>query len=691
MKLLFHDTETYNEETIKNGSHKYAETVELMLYAYALGNKPARVWDRAKREPMPEDLKEALYDPETIFVSHNNNFDRTVLKRFSRIFADPDRWLDTMVIARLHGLPGSLETLCELFHVDSAKAKDSAGKDLVQLFCKPHPSWKIRRPTWRTHPAEWAHFKEYARRDVEAMRELFKLMPKRNITKEELLNWRTDQRINDRGFAIDTELVDCAIEAIDDEQKALKVKSRTLTSDRLSSVTRRDAFLFELLLYHGVNLDNAQAATIERALENPETPYIAKELMRTRLLATTSSTAKYKTLKRTVNKDGRLRGTLTFCGASRTGRWSGALFQPHNLPRPVLDKEDIDRGIEALKSHCAHLMYDSVMPVTSSAIRGCIVAPPGKKLLISDLANIEGRVQAWLAGEQWKLKAFEEYDAKKGHDLYAIAYSKMFGVTPESVMADDAEGGNQRQIGKVSELAAAYGGGVGSFVTFALAYRLDLDSLAEEAYKKINPRIIIEAEGMWDFALKKRKTLNLSKKTFVVMDSFKRQWRNNHPCTCALWRSLEDGVRLAIANPKEKVQVRDLIIDFTGKWLYIQLPSKRYLCYPEARVDEEGVISFMGVHQYTKKWTRINTYSGKLFENVCQAVARDVMVYNMPAMERRGFEIVLSVHDEVIAEVPDSKEFDINTFNALLAANKPWSGGLPLAAKGFEAYRYRKG
>lgn len=688
---LYQDTETYNEEPISNGAHRYAETVELMLLAYAIDDGEAKVWDKTAGEPMPEDYKAAVMNPETIFIAHNSGFDRTVLKKYSKIFADPLRWEDTMVRALMHGLPGGLEMLCSLFHLVGDDGKDSEGKELVQLFCKPHEKWKIRRCTRLTHPEKWAQFKEYARRDVISMRHLDKQIPRRNYTPAEIGLWHLDQKINDRGFAVDMALVEAAITAIDIEQKQLKKSASDQTEGRLSSTTKRDAFLYELLLYQGVNLANAQAATLEKVLDNPDVPEAAKELIRTRLLATTSSTAKYKKLKSCTSSDGRLRGSLQFCGAQRTSRFSGRLFQPQNLPRPTLKDDDIERGIEALKLGCADMFYDSIMPLTSSALRGCIVAPPGKKLVIADLSNIEGRIQAWLAGEKWKLKAFADFDAGIGHDMYALAYGKMFKVSPESVMEDKKRGGNQRNVGKVSELAGGFGGGVGSFVTFATSFGIDLNLLADSAYNTIDLRILEEANGMWEWAVKKKRTLGLPKKTFVVMDSFKRQWREAHPCIAAIWNIIGDGIRIAINKPKTQVKIKDLTIEFTGKWLYIRLPSGRYLSYPGAQVAEDGQISFMGIDQYTKKWTRIKTHGAKVFENCVQAIARDVLLYNMPDVEAALYEIVLSVHDELITEAPDDPAYNADALSALMSINKPWAAGLPLAAAGFESYRYRKG
>jgi DNA polymerase len=349
-----------------------------------------------------------------------------------------------------------------------------------------------------------------------------------------------------------------------------------------------------------------------------------------------------------------------------------------------LKQDVIDAGVEALKADCADLITDNVMELTSSAIRGCIVAPRGKKLVVSDLSNIEGRDQAWLAGETWKLDAFRAYDAGTGHDLYKLAYAKSFGIRPEDVTKD------QRQVGKVQELALGYEGGVGAFLTFAAAYNIDLEVMADDAYDSIPDVIIREATEMLAWTKKrKRPAFGLSDKAWIVCESFKRSWRYAHPNIASLWRELADAARLAISRPGLTVECRYLKLRRDGAWLRIRLPSGRALCYPSPQLEGD-VITYMGVNQYSRKWSRLKTYGGKLFENVCQAVARDVMAHNMPLIEAAGYEIVLTVHDEVICEAPDSEDFNDKHLSSLLANNPPWASDMPLAAGGFEAYRYRK-
>ncbi len=662
-----------------------------MLIAWAIDDGPVSVHEFTEPKNLPVPLYTALRDGETLVYAHNSQFDRTVLRTHLKSYKWPNvaardvtRWRDTMVKALAHGLPGSLSDLCDILGVAQDKAKDKAGKALIQLFCKPRAkNSAIRRATKQTHPEEWKRFIDYAGLDIEAMREIDKKLPVWNYQSNELALWHFDQRINDRGVQMDTVLAEAAVSAVEIEQKRLAVRTQDLTDNEVQAATQRDVLLKHIVEAFGVTLPDMQASTIQRRVSDPDLPIELRELLAIRLQASTTSTSKYKTLLKGVSKDGRLRGTLQFCGASRTGRWAGRLFQPQNLPRPVLGQETIDTGIEALKAGCADLLFDNVMELISSALRGCIVAPEGKKLVVSDLSNIEGRALVWLSGEEWKLQAFRDYDAGTGHDLYMLAYARAFNISPDNV--DKI----QRQIGKVMELGLGFGGGVAAFLTFALVYGLDLDGLAKAALPNVPASIQREAQSWYKASVKQKRTYGLSEQVFIACDSLKRMWRNAHPKTVSFWYEIEDTVRRAIAAPRQTFTCRKLKIRRDGSWLRIQLPSGRAVCYPGIRIDE-GKISYMGINSYSRKWQRLKTYGGKLTENVTQAAARDVMANNMPLIETSGYEITLTVHDEVLTEAPDTEQFTSDKLSELLATNPEWALDLPLSAGGFEAYHYRK-
>ncbi|HGL5951586.1 MAG: DNA polymerase [Citrobacter koseri] len=703
-KILWGDLETFCSIPINNGTHAYAEGVEVMLFAWAIGDEPVSVWDLTAGEPIPGRLRKAIADPDTILFFHNSHFDRTVLRHaMPELAPDVTRWRDTMVQALAHSLPGALGALCEVLGVPQDKAKDKEGKALIQLFCKPRPkNSKLRRATSKTHPEEWRRFVAYAGLDIEAMREVHKRLPKWNYKGAELALWHRDQQINDRGVCMDVQLARAAIEAVDQEQKRLAKRTQVMTDGEVQAATQRDALIKHIVESYGVDLPDMQRSTLERRIADPDLPSAVKELLHIRLQASTTSTSKYKSLMKGVSSDGRLRGTLQFCGASRTGRWAGRLFQPQNLPRPSLEQERIDEGIDALKAGCADLLFDNIMELTSSALRGCIMAPAGKKLVVSDLSNIEGRKLAWLAGEQWKLDAFREYDTlvldstgapiwdaaakdfkRRGPDLYKLAYARAFNISHEDVDK------YQRQIGKVMELGLGFGGGVAAFLTFALVYGLDLDELANAALPNIPRDVIREAKSWYDESVKRKATYGLSERVFIACDSLKRLWRRAHPATCDFWYELERTVRAAIATPQKTLYCGYLKVRRDGAWLRIQLPSGRALCYPSPSI-EKGNITYQGVNSYSRKWQRLKTYGGKLVENVTQAAARDVLAGNMPLIEDAGYSIVLTVHDEVITEAPDTEEFNDTALSALLSTNPEWAPDIPLNAGGFEAYHYRK-
>lgn len=688
MTKFWGDLETYCEVPIANGTHVYAAGAEVMLFAWALDDGPISVWDVTASKAVPADMVAAMEAADEIWF-HNSHFDRTVLSHDMPQLCPPvERWRDTMVQAFCHGLPGGLAVLCEVLKVPTDKAKDKAGKQLIQLFCKPRPvNSKTRRATSATHPTEWARFVDYAALDIAAMREAHRRMPMWNYVGAELALWHLDQHINDRGVAIDMALVAAAMASVDGAQAGLAKRTQALTDGQVESTTKRDKMLAFILQEHGVDLPNTQMATLERRIADPDLPPALRELLGIRLQASSTSTAKYKTLAKGTSADGRLRGTLQFAGAGRTRRWAGRLFQPQNLPRPALKQHDIDLGIEAMKAGCADLVYGNVMELASSSIRGTIVAPPGKKLVIADLSNIEGRDQAWLAGETWKLKAFRDFDAGTGPDLYKLAYGKSFGVAPDDVTKD------QRQVGKVQELALGYEGGVGAFVTFAAAYGIDLEVLAKQAVRTIPPETLGQAHIMLQWHRDKGRNpphdFGLTDQAWLVCESFKLAWRHAHPAIASGWGQLKDTVLEAVENPGNTLPCARLKVRRDGNWLRIGLPSGSAMCYPAPQIVD-GDITYMGMNQYSRKWCRLKTYGGKLFENVCQSVARDVMAHNMPHIEAAGYSIVLTVHDEVICEAPDTSDFTPGHLADLLAANPPWAHDMPLAAAGFETDRYKK-
>lgn len=611
MYLIYADTETFSPQDLSRvGAARYAEDAQIILWSYAENDAPAKVWDRVSSPQMPADLKrmwERLFaDPDARVVMHNGmNFDRQVFASngFGEIPAE--KIIDTMVLAYEHALPGSLEQLCEAFRLDADHAKDKDGKRLIQIFCKPLPvNYKLTRATPQTHPAEWERFKNYARLDIEAMRAIYKKLPKWNATAQERRLQALDAVINSRGMCIDLELAKGAVETAARHRTHLAARTRELTGGAVSAATQRDALLEYLRAEWGLDLVSATRAEVEKRIAEPGIPEPVKDLLRVRIASTKISVQKFQSVLNAACEDGRLRGCLQFRGASRTGRFSGRIFQPQNLARPTMRNDEIEFAIEATKGGLLDTFYEDPMPVLSNLLRGLIIAPKGKKLVVADYSNVEGRVLAWLAGEEWKLKAFRDFDAGVGHDLYKLTYARAFNVKPETVTKA------QRQMGKVLELGMGYGGGAGAFRTFALAYGIDLHDMADAVKSSISPSIWAEACEWYPKALLGGFTEGMGKEVFLACDSVKRAWRKANAQIVQFWYDMDAGVRQAVIEGGPVRVGRHITVDKKGNYLRVRLPSGRYLVYPSPRIDDDG-ISYFGVAQVSRKWARIRSWGGK--------------------------------------------------------------------------------
>lgn len=654
MSTLWLDLETYSTTPIKQGAHKYAEAAEVLLVAVALDDKPVAVWDTQDQSDWRFDLQRLINDADTIVI-HNSAFDRTVL-RHNGVHVPVEKIEDTMVIALAHSLPASLGSLCDVLGVPQDKAKDKAGRRFIQLFTKPCPkNWKTRRATRETHPDEWTAFIEYARLDVDAMRNIHGRMPAWNNSHGERHLWRLSERTNDRGIAIDLQFAGAAIRAFQRATRSLAARASHLTGGDVSSATQRQRFLDYMRDARGFETEDLTKGTVETLLKGTLDPHV-RELLEIRQQASATSPAKYGVLIGSTSTDGRLRGTVQFCGAGRTGRDAGRIFQPQNLPRSPdwFDGDVQEATIAAFKYDCEDIIYDNVSERCAFAVRGALVAEPGNKLVIADLSNIEGRVLAWLADEQWKIEAFKLYDRGEGPDLYKVTAGVILGKDPQEVTKAE-----RQTQGKVPELAGGYGGGLG-------------------AYRKMGGDV------------------------FNAMDddeimTIVRGWRKAHPATKKLWYDVEGAVRSAVLTPGDSFDVRGLLRVDTASgpdtvgYVRIRLPSGRYLCYRNLHKDDAGKLLYEGVDQYTRQWKLLETYYGKLVENIVQAIARDVFMTGLRKAEEAGYPVVLRVHDELVCEVPDDPSFTDAALSAMMSTNPSWAIGLPLAAAGFEARRYRKG
>lgn len=694
MSTLYFDFETYSPTPIRAGAHRYAQDeCEILLFGWAIDDGAAQVWDVTTGEPMPGPLRSILTslctDPDTPHraVAHNGMmFDNVVLSKVLGMRIPFSRLDDTMVRGYQLGLPGSLADLSVVFGLaKSGEAKDKDGVRLISLFCAPLPASRtLTRATRETHPEDWAKFIEYCRQDIVAMRALYKAMPSMDTALER--QWQiTDATINWRGFAVDTALVRGALMCADEASKTVAEDTARLTGGAVSNVSQRQRLLDYIKATYGVKLPSLGKSELERALRMDALPDDLRDLLRLRLAGSKSSVAKYSALDGAVNADGRLRGTLQFRGAARTGRFAGRIFQPQNLPRPSMGSAHIESAIKAIKAGVASDIYTDVNDVLSNCLRGCIVAPEGKKLLVADYSNIEGRVLAWLAGEQWKIEAFEAADRGEGADLYKLAYGRTFGKDPKDVTKDE------RQIGKVLELALGYGGGAGAFVTFANAYGLDLDEMGEKILARIDRRYVDEAVTSYGFFEERGLTQSLKRETFIACDAVKRAWREANSHIASFWTQMEEACKEALTTGGVQRVNGRLAVRVVKGFLQIRLPSGRVLNYPCPRLGGKGTFTYLGVNQIKRKLERLETYGGKLVENVTQAVACDVLCHALVELEKNKFPVVLTIHDEVLVEVPDTPDYTHEQVESLMGKNAPWAEGLPLIAAGFETRRYRKG
>ncbi len=700
--MLYLDTETYNaEKDVSAGTYEYARTAEVLLISYAFDDEPVQLWDITSGCITGHfRLIRALKDQQINITAHNAMFDRNVLRAFAnkhpnlsiRNLGTRFRWRCTMAKALAHGFPGSLDQLGKILGLPHDQTKIKDGKRLINKFCKPAPSnHKAERYDRNSHPEDWERFCEYAIRDIEAMREIDKRLPDWNYRDGELDIYHLDQRINDRGFLVDTELVEAGSRAATEEKENLAARFIELTGGVVERPTLRAKFQEYLNDTFDLELDNTRSQTFKDLLADPnhDLPDEAVELMQISIMSNKTSTAKYTALTPAISPDHRFRGGLQYAGAARTRRWAGRTFQPHNLPsRGLPAQKSIEQYIRALKAGVHDLLFEDLMLYGSAALRGVLVAPPDKRLVVADLSNIEGRANAWLAGEDWKIKAFEDFDRGEGPDLYNVTAGSLLGQDPYEISKTD-----RNVMGKVPELALGYQGGVGAFQTFAQAYGVYMADHWETIQANM-PNFAMQANENYQIWGKERDP-ELPAKEWIASETVKLAWRARHPAIAKLWHACEAAARNALKNPGKTFQagphLRFKKVSHAGHgYLLLRLPSGNFLCYFSPRIATDGTITHMGLNGLTRQWERQSTYGGKLVENACQSLSRDILASSMPRAEEAGFEVVLTVHDETVTEAPISDQHTAKELSAIMATPPEWATGFPLAAAGFEADRYRK-
>ncbi len=693
MTPFYVDSETYGRVPITRGLDQYLTGAESMIWTFARGESPVQCWDVTSGAPMPAELDDNLRDERVTKIAHNVPFDRNIARVTLDIDVPIDQWRCTMSQAYAHGLPGSLEALGPVLGLAEDMRKNIRGKELIKLFCST-PKGAIRK-TSKTHPDEWCEFLDYAVQDIHALREIHKKLPTHNYTGEHYDLWVLDQEINERGFRVDQDLCKAALIIRENMKEHLAREVQELTDGIIEKGTQRQAILNHIVGEYGFLMLNLQKDTIKKVLEEDDIDDNTRRLLELRRDSSFSSLAKYERALEKVGPDGRMRHTLQYSGAGRTGRWAGRGFQPHNMPRPKRSAEEvINEIIPAILDGTLPQKLNDVNQACSDALRGTIIAEEGNELLVGDWSNIEGRVLAWMAEENWKIGAFEAHDAGTGPDLYKLLYAQSFGMSVDDVT------GKQRQMGKVMELGCGYGGGVGAFLQFAKTYELDLTELGRVVPGIIAPEIYVKAEKNWKKAFIAGEDFGLESDVYIACDALKQIYRKSNPKITQLWWDTERAIRWAIERPGSVHFVARCKIWRTKAWLIIELPSGRRLMYasPDTRVsveydDETEDIKSRVTIRYmaakNKQWMRERSYGGKFVENITQAIANDILRAAMLAAKAEGYPLIMHIHDEEIAEVPVGL-FDLNDFLRLMERQLWWSKGLPLKAAGFVGPRYKK-
>lgn len=655
INMITIDIETRSDKDIsKCGVYAYTDTpyFDILLFAYSIDGQPVQVVDMANGEEIPENVLVALVDENVIKRAFNVNFERVCLSKYLRKnypqyfqsysidedtvgdFLNPESWHCSMIHARTLGLPSSLAEVGKVLGIEQQKMTE--GKALVKFFCVPYDTIdgvpQFHYP--KDYPEKWEIFKAYNKRDVEAELEIDRKLLRFPVPNFIWQEFYLDQEINDRGILVDMQLADKAI-GLDAEAK----EELTAEMKRLTGVENPNSVyqLLDWLETQGYKSDSLGKTQVQELIKTAKEP--VKSVLQMRLQLSKSSVKKYTAMKNTACSDNRARGMFSFYGASRTGRWAGRNVQLQNLPQNYLP--DLSEARELVKYGSfedIQMLYDDVPDTLSQLIRTAFIPRQGMKFIVADFSAIEARVIAWLAGEEWRMKAFAN-----GEDIYCASASKMFGVP----VVKHGENGQLRQKGKISELACGFGGSVGAMKAMG-------------------------GSEMSDAELKQ-----------IVTD-----WRTASPHIVQLWWDVENAAIKAVRD-KTETETHGIHFSYESGFLFIKLLSGRRLAYVKPRIGENRFggdsITYEGIGT-GRKWERLETYSGKLVENIVQATARDLLFYSMQTLSQ--YFIVGHIHDEMIIECP--KDTKLDEICQQMARTPDWAKGLLLRADGYECSFYKK-
>ena len=659
MRHLSIDLETYSSVPIgKTGAYKYVQSpdLEILLFAYSLDGSPVQIIDLACGEMLPDWLEAAIGDPAYIKHAYNAPFGWYCLSKFFGVILPVDQWRDTMLHGLYCGYTAGLDATGKALGLPAEKQKLAVGKSLIRYFCVPCTPTKSNGGRTRNlpkhDPEKWALFKTYCQGDVVTEMEIERRLSNFPVPPEVEKQWQTDLVINARGVAVDMGLVQGALEIAAKTHDALMSEAVSITGlENPNSVAQLTKWL-EMSTEQPVG--DLRKDTVAAMLKDEGITGNAERMLEIRQELGKTSTKKYNAIEAAVCSDGRVRGLLQFYGANRTGRWAGRLVQVQNLPRTYIEQLTTARAAVKSKSgDKLKFMFGSIPDTLSQLIRTSFIASPGNKLVDADFSSIEARVISWLAGEHWRLEVFRTHGK-----IYEASASQMFGVPLERIKKGNPEY-SLRQRGKVAELALGYQGSTGALIT------------------------------MW--------ALNMGIPEEDLPDIVSR-WRESNKRIVDLWYRVE-AAAVSVIQSGTPAGVNNLIfarecdtqngLDF----MTITLPSRRKLYYakPELGVNQWGKpsISYYGVNQTTKQWTPLETYGGKLVENIVQAIARDCLAAAIEHLEAAGFPVVFHIHDEVVIDCRP-EQANLDEVVRLMTLPIPWARDLPLNADGWVGDFFKK-
>lgn len=653
LRLLSIDIETYSSVDLKkSGLYKYVQSDDftVLLFAYSFDGGAVTVIDLAQGEQLPPVLLNALTNPAVTKHAYNATFEWYCLSKYLGI-SDPRLWLPqwrcTMIHGLYCGLIGGLGKVGEALGLPEDKRKDKIGSELIKLFCKPGKKGRIMP---RQEPQKWQLFKDYCAQDVRTEMEIGRRLAPFPVPDFVQREWEQDARVNLAGVRLDMDLAEGAIAYSTAEKDALLAEARTVTGlSNPNSNTQLKAWLEQQL---GAEVKSISKEAVADLLDEEYLPIRVRRALELRQRLGKTSVSKYQSMIDCVCRDGRMRGLLQFYGASRTGRWAGRLVQVQNLPRNYIEELDFARDlVKQGDIFGLQFAFGNVPDTLSQLIRTAFIPAEGHTFVVADFSAIEARVISWLAGESWRLQVFRTHGK-----IYEASASQMFGVPIEKIKKGNPEYA-LRAKGKVAELALGYNGGSGALINMgALKMGLSEDEL---------PEIV-------------------------------KRWRTANPNIERLWYQINDA-SLRTVQTGQQTGTHGLLFSMEGdynsglRFLTILLPSGRKLFYanPFIGLNRFGKPSIHYFGAKGKNWVELDTYGGKLTENVIQAIARDCLAETLRRVEAAGYQTVMHIHDEVVLDVPTDCA-DLDAVVELMRQPIPWAPDLPLNAAGFTGDYYKK-